>query len=112
MLPSDQLQAKRYHAHPNQETDMGTQFCDRYRERNVSNPREMLALRGTLVDLKKWQPISYGRTPSNKVAALAEKGYVIIEYATDFIKRAGRSYRRGIRRNSLAAVSTVFRAQV
>ena len=90
---------------------MSTQFCDRYHERNVSNPRQMLALRGTPVDLKKWQPISYGRTPSNKVAALAERGYVIIEYTTDLIKRAARSYRRGIGRNSLADVSTVFRSQ-
>ena len=91
---------------------MSTQFCDRYRERNVSNPREMLALRGTPVDLKKWQPISYGRTPSNKAAALAEQGYVIIEYTTDLIKRAARSYRRGLGRNSsLADVSAVFRSQ-
>ena len=40
-----------------------TQFCDRYRERNVANPREMLALRNTKVDLSKWEPVSFGHTP-------------------------------------------------
>jgi hypothetical protein len=89
---------------------MSAQFCDRYRERNVSNPREMLALRGTPVDLKKWQPISYGRTPTSKATALAAQGYVIIEYTTDLIKRAARSCRRGIGRNVLADASAVFRS--
>jgi len=32
-------------------------------------------------------------------------------YPTDLIKRAARSYRRGIGRNSLADVSAVFRSQ-
>ena len=89
---------------------MSTQFCDRYRERNVSNPRELLALRGTPVDLKKWQPVSYGRTPSSKVAALAAHGCVIIEYTTDFLRRAARSYRRGMGRSSPDDVSAVFRS--
>jgi hypothetical protein len=39
---------------------MSTQFCDRYRERNVARPREMLALRGAAVDPTKWQRISSG----------------------------------------------------
>jgi hypothetical protein len=101
---------KRYHCSSNQETDMSTQFCDRYRERNVSNPREMLALRGTPVDLKKWQPVSYGRTPSSKVTILAAQGYVIIEYAADLLKRAARSYRKGIGRHGPTDVSAVFRS--
>ena len=42
---------------------MTTQFCDRCRERNVSNHREMLALRNTPIDLTKWMPVSFGRTP-------------------------------------------------
>ena len=53
---------------------MSTQFCDRYRERNVSNPRELLALRSAPVDLKKWEPVSFGQTPSSKMADLGETG--------------------------------------
>ena len=40
---------------------MSTQFTERYRERNVARPREMLALRGTSVDLTKWQRVSPSR---------------------------------------------------
>ena len=58
-----------------------TQFCDRYRERNVSNPREMLALRNTKVDLSKWEPVSFGHTPPSRVETLAAKGFVILERA-------------------------------
>ena len=58
-----------------------TQFCDRYRERNVSNPREMLALRNTKVDLSKWEPVSFGHTPPSRVEILAAKGFVILERA-------------------------------
>jgi hypothetical protein len=57
-----------------------TQFCDRYRERNVSNPREMLALRNTKVDLSKWEPVSFGHTPP-RVETLAAQGFVILERA-------------------------------
>ena len=89
---------------------MSTEFCNRYRERNVSNPREMLALRNTPVDLAKWKPISFGRTPSNKVAALATQGYVMIEFTTDLLTRAARRYRKGLGRNNLAGVSATFRS--
>jgi hypothetical protein len=58
-----------------------TQFCDRYRERNVPNPREMLALRNTKVDLSKWEPVSFGLTPPSRVGTLAAKGFVILERA-------------------------------
>jgi hypothetical protein len=58
---------------------MNTEFCNRYRERNVPNPREMLALRDTPVDLSKWQPISFGKTPETKVELLAERGFVMLE---------------------------------
>ena len=58
-----------------------TQFCDRYRERNVSNPREMLALRNTKVDLSKWEPVSFGHTPPSRVETLAAQGFVILERA-------------------------------
>ena len=89
---------------------MSTQFCDRYRERNVSNPREMLALRNTQVDLKKWQPISFGRVPSSKISALAAQGYVIIEYTTDLLTRAARRYRKELGRDRLAGTSKMFRS--
>jgi hypothetical protein len=69
------------------------QFCDRYRERNVSNPREMLALRNSKVDLSKWEPVSFGRTPPSKVEMLAAQGFVIIEIAAQTIARAARRYR-------------------
>ena len=65
---------------------MNTEFCDRYRERNVPNPRVMLALRTTPVDLKKWEPISFSATPSSKMKILAEKGFVILE-AFEAIRR-------------------------
>ena len=88
---------------------MSTQFCDRYRERNVPNPREMLALRNTPVDLTKWMPVSFGHTPPSKLAALTAKGYVIIECATDFLTRTARRYRKGSHRNGLTGVMSVFR---
>ena len=69
-----------------------TQFCDRYRERNVTNPREMLALRNSKVDLSKWEPVSFGRSPPSKVETLATQGFVIIEIAQT-IARAARRYR-------------------
>ena len=69
------------------------QFCDRYRERNVSNPRQMLALRNSKIDLSKWEPVSFGHTPPSKVEMLAEKGFVIIEFAAQVISRATRQYR-------------------
>jgi len=67
-----------------------TQFCDRYRERNVSNPREMLALRNSKVDLSKWEPVSFGRTPPSKVEMLAAQGFVIIEIAARTIASGAR----------------------
>jgi hypothetical protein len=70
-----------------------TQFCDRYRERDVANPRMMLALRNSKVDLSKWEPISFGHTPPNKVKTLAAQGFVIIEVAAQTIVRAARRYR-------------------
>jgi hypothetical protein len=70
-----------------------TQFCDRYRERNVTNPREMLALRSSKVDLSKWEPVSFGRTPPSKVETLAAQGFVIIEIAAQTIARAARRCR-------------------
>ena len=66
---------------------MNTEFCDRYRERNAPNPRHMLALRSAKVDLSKWELISFSATPSSKMKALAEKGYVIIEAAAEAIRR-------------------------
>jgi hypothetical protein len=89
---------------------MSTQFCDRYRERNVSNPRELLALRNTPVDLKKWEPVSFGQTPSSKMTTLAKQGYVIVEYTSDLLKRAARRYRNGAVSNSRANASAVFRS--
>jgi hypothetical protein len=91
------------------ETDMSTQFCDHYRERNVSNPRELLALRNIPVDLKKWEPVSFGQTPSSKIAALASQGYVIVEYTSDLLKRVSRRYRNGAVSNSRANAGAVFR---
>jgi hypothetical protein len=70
-----------------------TQFCDRYRERNVANPRQMLALRNSKVDLSKWEPVSFGHTPPSKVKTLAAQGFVIIEIAAQTIARAARRYR-------------------
>ena len=70
-----------------------TQFCDRYRERNVANPRQMLALRNSKVDLSKWEPVSFGHAPPSKVKALAAHGFVIIEIAAQTIARTARRYR-------------------
>ena len=67
--------------------DMNTEFCDRYRERNAPNPRHMLAVRGTKVDLAKWELISFGATPPSKMKALAEKSFVIVETAVEAIRR-------------------------
>jgi hypothetical protein len=69
---------------------MDIQFCDRYRERNASRPREMLALRNTKVDLTKWEPISFGRTPPSKVHLLAQQGFAIIEGTAQSAARAAR----------------------
>jgi hypothetical protein len=66
---------------------MNTEFCDRYRERNASNPRHMLALRTAKVDLKKWELISFSATPPGKMKALAEKGFVIVEAAVEAFRR-------------------------
>jgi hypothetical protein len=82
-----------------------TQFCDRYRERNVTNPREMLALRNSTVDLSKWEPVSFGRSPPSKVEMLAAQGFVIIEIAQTIARAAARRYRPA---RSLAV--DVFRA--
>ena len=70
-----------------------TQFCDRYRERNVANSREMLALRNSKVDLSKWEPVSFGHSPLSKVDTLAAQGFVIIEIAAQTIARSARRYR-------------------
>jgi hypothetical protein len=70
-----------------------TQFCDRYRERNVANPREMLALRNSKVDLSKWEPLSFGHTPPSKVEMLATQGFVIIETSAQTIAKTIRRYR-------------------
>jgi hypothetical protein len=70
-----------------------TQFCDRYRERNVSNPREMLALRHSKVDLSKWEAVSFGHAPPSKMKALAAQGFVIREITVQTIVRAARGYR-------------------
>ena len=70
-----------------------TQFCDRYRERNVANPREMLALRNSKVDLSKWEPVSFGHTPPSKVKSLVAQGFVIIEIAKQTITRTARRNR-------------------
>jgi hypothetical protein len=66
---------------------MNTEFCDRYRERNAPNPRQMLALRGAKVDLVKWELISFSATPPSKMKVLAERGFVIIEAAAEAIRR-------------------------
>ncbi|HZK35558.1 MAG TPA: hypothetical protein VFC57_01200 [Aeromicrobium sp.] len=77
---------------------MSTQFCDRYRERNVVNPREMLALRNSKVDLSKWEPVSFGHTPPSKVKTLAAQGFVILEITAKTIARARRWYGQGVRK--------------
>jgi len=82
-----------------------TQFCDRYRERNVPNPREMLALRHSKVDLAKWEPVSFGHTPPSRVKTLAEKGFVILEITVQTITRAARRCRPS---RSLIAAVDVF----
>jgi hypothetical protein len=66
---------------------MNTEFCDRYRERNTSNPRHMLALRTAKVDLRKWELISFSATPPGKMKALAEKGFVIVEAAVETFRQ-------------------------
>ena len=43
------------------------------------NPREMLALRNSKVDLSKWESVSFGLTPPSKVKLLAAQGFVIID---------------------------------
>ena len=77
---------------------MNPQFCDRYRERNVVNPREMLALRNSKVDLSKWEPVSFGHTPSRKVKTLAAQGFVILEVTAKTITRARRWYGQGVQK--------------
>ena len=69
---------------------MDTEFCNRYRERNVSNPREMLALRDTPVDLAKWKLISFGRSPLTKVSVLVERGFVVIDLSKSVLGAARR----------------------
>jgi hypothetical protein len=71
---------------------MSTQFCDRYRERNVVNPREMLALRNSKVDLSKWEPVSFGHMPLGKMKTLAAQGFVILEITAKAIASARRWY--------------------
>ena len=66
---------------------MNTEFCDRYRERKASNPRQMLALRSAKVDLSKWELISFSATPPSKLKALTEKGFVILDAAAEAIRR-------------------------
>lgn len=66
---------------------MNTEFCDRYRERSVPNPRQMLALRNAKVDLSKWVPISFSPTPPSKMKALAANGFVILEAASETARR-------------------------
>jgi hypothetical protein len=80
------------------DTQMSTQFCDRYRERNVVNPREMLALRNSKVDLSKWEPVSFGHTPPSKVKTLAAQGFVILEITAKTIARARRWYGHGVQK--------------
>lgn len=77
---------------------MSTQFCDRYRERNVINPREMLALRNSTVDLAKWEPVSFGHTPPGKLKALAAQGFVILEITAKAIARARRWYGQAVQK--------------
>jgi hypothetical protein len=69
------------------EAGMNTEFCDRYRERNASNPRQMLALRTAEVDLSKWELISFGATPPSKLKALIKNGFVILDAAAEAIRR-------------------------
>ena len=64
-----------------------TEFCDRYRERSVPNPRQMLALRDAKVDLAKWELISFSATPPSKMKALAARGFVILEAAAEVVRR-------------------------
>ena len=73
---------------------MNSEFCYRYRERNVSNPREMLALRNTPVDLRKWRLISIGEFPPTKLKALAESGCMVLDL-TKFVVGAARRLGRG-----------------
>jgi hypothetical protein len=76
-----------------EDTGLDSEFCYRYRERNVPNPREMLALRDTPVDLRKWRLISFGRSPSAKLKALAERGFVVLELTKSFVRRHADSAR-------------------
>lgn len=66
---------------------MNTEFCDRYRERGVPNPRQMLAFRNAKVDLAKWELISFSATPPSKMKALAAKGFVILETVAEAVRR-------------------------
>jgi len=50
----------------------------------------MLALRNSKVDLSKWEPVSFGRTPPSKVEMLAAQGFVIIEIAARTIASGAR----------------------
>ena len=77
---------------------MNAQFCDRYRERNVINPREMLALRNSKVDLSKWEPVLFGHTPLGKVKALAAQGFVILQITAKTIARARRWYGQAVQK--------------
>lgn len=80
------------------DTQMNAQFCDRYRERNVINPREMLALRNSKVDLSKWEPVSFGHAPPSKVKTLADQGFVILEITAKTMARASRWYGQGVQK--------------
>ena len=73
---------------------MIAEFCNRYRERGVSNPREMLALRDAPVDLDKWQLISFGKPPSTKVEALSQRDSVVIDLTRSIVGVARRLSRR------------------
>jgi hypothetical protein len=66
---------------------MNTEFCDRYRERTASSPRQMLALRNTKVDLSKWELISFSATPPSRMKELAGKGFVILDAVAEAVRR-------------------------
>jgi hypothetical protein len=80
------------------DTQMNAQFGDRYRERNVINPREMLTLRNSTVDLSKWESVSFGHTPPSKVKTLAAQGFVILEITAKTMARASRWYGQGVQK--------------
>jgi hypothetical protein len=72
---------------------MSAQFSDRYRERNVSQPREMLTVRNAPVDLTRWQRISAGSNRPGLLRRLASSVGALFERVADLLARPRRNAR-------------------